>query len=173
MEDIKKQTGIGEVQVVVFSLANEEFGVEIDQIKEINRMTEVTQLPKAPDFIEGIINLRGRVVIVMDLAKRLDLPVKEPDEKSRIIMVEAGEIIVGMIVDSVSEALRFTTDKFEKTPKFFKSQVNAEFLRGIAKLSEKRLLLILDLFKVLSKEEYEALESVTRSSLLDSLTQES
>lgn len=163
MED-RSKTQNKEMQVVVFRLGKEEFGVGIDQIKEINRLTEITHLPKAPSFVEGIINLRGQVVMVIDLSKRLDLPVVEYDDRARIIIVETGKTSMGLIVDSVSEALRFSMEQFEETTNFVNSQVNTQFLRGVAKLSDKRLLLILDLLKVLSRQEISELEAVSQGS---------
>src|SRR5512137_1466163 len=94
---------IKEYQLVVFTIGQEEFGVDISQVREIVRVVQITYLPKAPTFIEGVVNLRGQVLAVIDLSKRIGVPSKERGENTRIIVVEVGENTVGMIVDSVSE----------------------------------------------------------------------
>src|SRR5512138_18050 len=95
-----------EYQLVVFTIGEEEFGVDISQVREIVRLVQITCLPKAPVFIEGVVNLRGQVLAVIDLSKRLGIGSKQRGENTRIIVVEVGETTVGMIVDSVSEVLR-------------------------------------------------------------------
>lgn len=159
MEEKQLQAKSTEMQVVVFRVGQDEYGVGIDQIKEINRLSEITHLPKAPSFVEGIINLRGQVVMVIDLGKRLDFPPREIDERARIIIVETQKTTIGLIVDSVSEALRFSADQFEKSTQFVNAQVDTEFLRGVAKLGNGRMLLILDLFRILSSDEIAQIES--------------
>ncbi len=99
-----------ELQLVVFSLGREEFAVEVTQVREIMRMEEITRMPKSPHFVEGIINLRGQIIAVVELAKRLNLESGEKSSDTRIIVVEAEDIKVGMIVDSVSEVLRVSAD---------------------------------------------------------------
>ena len=105
-----------EVQLVVFKIGDEEFGVEINQVREIVKLVSITRMPKAPVFIEGVVNLRGQIITVIDLAKRLDLPSTGKTDATRIMVVEVGEDTVGMIVDSVSEVLRLSADNIEDTP---------------------------------------------------------
>ena len=141
-----------EVQLVVFKIGEEEFGVEINQVREIVKLVSITRMPKAPVFIEGVVNLRGQIITVIDLAKRLELPSTGKTDSTRIMVVEVGEDTVGMIVDSVSEVLRLSTDNIEDTPSLIDTEVHEQYLRGVGK-SEDRLLILLDLNEVLSTEE--------------------
>ena len=140
-----------EIQLVAFSLGREEFAVEVTQVREIIRMEEITRMPKTPGFVEGIINLRGQIIAVIDLARRLNLESAERGSETRIIVVEAHEVKVGMIVDSVSEVLRVSTDAVESTPTLA-TDVSAAYLQGVVK-QDNRLIILLDLSKVLSLEE--------------------
>ncbi len=141
-----------EVQLVVFKIGDEEFGVEINQVREIVKLVSITRMPKAPVFIEGVVNLRGQIITVIDLAKRLDLPSTGRTDATRIMVVEVGDDIVGMIVDSVSEVLRLSADNIEDTPSLIETEVHEQYLRGVGK-SEDRLLILLDLNEVLSTDE--------------------
>ena len=141
-----------EVQLVVFKIGDEEFGVEINQVREIVKLVSITRMPKAPVFIEGVVNLRGQIITVIDLAKRLDLPSTGRTDSTRIMVVEVGDDTVGMIVDSVSEVLRLSADNIEDTPALIETEVHEQYLRGVGK-SEDRLLILLDLNEVLSTEE--------------------
>ncbi len=144
-----------EIQLVVFSLGREEFAVEVTQVREIIRMEEITRMPKSPYFVEGIINLRGQIIAVIDLAKRLNIDSGERGAETRIIVVEAGDVKVGMIVDSVSEVLRIGADAVEPSPTMA-TDVSAAFLQGVVK-HDNRLIILLDLTKVLSLEEMASL----------------
>lgn len=141
-----------EVQLVVFKIGEEEFGVEINQVREIVKLVSITRMPKAPIFIEGVVNLRGQIITVIDLAKRLDLPSLGRTDSTRIMVVEVGDDTVGMIVDSVSEVLRLSADNIEDTPSLIETEVHEQYLRGVGK-SDDRLLILLDLNEVLSTEE--------------------
>jgi purine-binding chemotaxis protein CheW len=140
-----------EIQLVVFSLGREEFGVEVTQVREIMRMEEITRMPKSPHFVEGIINLRGQIIAVVELAKRLNLEIGERSSETRIIVVEAEDIKVGMIVDSVSEVLRVSADAVEPSPSLA-TDVSAAYLQGVVK-QDNRLIILLDLTRVLSLQE--------------------
>lgn len=141
-----------EIQLVIFWLAGEEFGLEIAQVREIIRMQDITPMPKAPDFIEGVINLRGQIIAVMNLAKRLGLKAAERTEKSRIVVTEVKENTVGLVVDEVPEVLRIAEDNVEATPEMIESRVHADFIKGVGKL-ENRLVILLDVNRILSREE--------------------
>ena len=141
-----------EIQLVVFKIGDEEFGVEINQVREIVKLVAITRMPKAPQFIEGVVNLRGQIITVIDLAKRLDLPSQGRTESTRIMVVEIENSTVGMIVDSVSEVLRLSVDDIEDTPSLINTEVHERYLRGVGK-SNDRLLILLDLNEVLSTEE--------------------
>ncbi len=140
------------LQLVSFNLGPEEFGVDIGMVQEIVRMPDITRVPRTPDFVEGVVNLRGKIIPVVDLRKRFRLPVTENTKSTRIIIVTMNGRTVGMIVDGVSEVRRISTDAIEPTPEMVASAIDAGYLKGIAKL-EGRLLILLDLNLVLNQEE--------------------
>jgi len=141
----------GELQLVSFNIGTEEFGVDILKVQEINRMVEITRVPQAPHFVEGVINLRGKVIPIVDLRKRFGLELKEHDKNTRIVVVDIGGNIMGMIVDSVSEVLRLPASTIEPPPEIV-TGINSEYIKGVAKL-EDRLLIFLDLSRVIDAEE--------------------
>ena len=138
-----------EEQLVVFELGQESYGVEIGRVQEIDRMERVTAVPHAPAFVEGVINLRGRITPVVDLRARLGLPRAEPTPRTRIVVAKQGEEWVGLVVDAVSEVLRIPTDAIEPPSSMVVTSESA-CLRGIAKLQD-RLIILLDLDRVLDK----------------------
>ncbi len=155
-EVMTKQEQIGdansdELQLVSFNIGTEEFGVDILKVQEINRMVEITKVPQAPHYVEGVINLRGKVIPIVDLRKRFDLELKEYDKNTRIVVVDIGGNIMGMIVDAVSEVLRLSTSTIEPPPEIV-TGINSEYIKGVAKLDD-RLLIFLDLSKVIDVEE--------------------
>ena len=141
-----------EVQMVVFMIRDEEFGVEISQVKEILKLVSITRMPRSPQFIEGVINLRGQIITVVDLAKRFSLETQGQTENSRIMVVEVGESTVGMIVDSVSEVIRLPSANIEKTPALIETSIHERYITGVGKV-EDRLLILLDLNEVLTQDE--------------------
>lgn len=141
-------TADSEAQLVVFDLAAEFYGVDIGDVREIIRMQSITGVPRAPQFVEGVIDLRGRVVPIVDLRKRLGLLVTEHTKESRIVLVDITGRDVGVIVDGVTEVLRIPLSSVEP-PSTMINDADAAFLRGIARL-EDRLIILLDLSKVLA-----------------------
>lgn len=139
------------LQLVSFNIGSEEFGVDILKVQEINRMVEITRVPQAPNYVEGVINLRGKVIPIVDLRKRFNLEVKEYDKNTRIVVVDISGNIMGMVVDSVSEVLRLPSNTIEPPPEIV-ANINSEYIKGVAKL-EDRLLIFLDLSKVIDVSE--------------------
>lgn len=158
MTDNESAVVESEEQLVVFELANEVYGVDIGRVQEIIRMTTITRLPRAPEFVEGVINLRGKVIPVVDLKKRFGLRDSEEGRSSRIVVVDVGQQTLGMVVDGVSEVLRVTKGAIEP-PSPVVTTIESDYIRGIAKL-EGRLIILLDLDKVLSWEERRKLKEV-------------
>lgn len=142
---------MNELQVVAFKLAEEEYAVDILNVQEIIRILEITRVPKSPFFIEGVINLRGNVIPVIDLRKRLGLTERTNTENTRIIITKLDEITVGMVVDSVSEVLRLATASIEPPPSML-SNVDIDFIEGVGKIDE-RLIILLNLLKVMDFSE--------------------
>ncbi len=140
-----------EKQLVVFDLAEEGYGVDIGSVREIIRMQEITKVPRAPDFVEGVINLRGRVIPVIDLRKRFGFEATEMTKDTRIVVVDIGGQDIGVVVDAVTEVLRLSADKVEPASSVITTS-DSEYLLGIAKLDE-RLIILLDLQQALSAME--------------------
>lgn len=137
------------LQLVSFLLGNEEFGVDIVCVQEINRMLDLTKIPNSPDYVDGVANLRGRVIPVIDLRHKLGLPKKEHDNNTRIIVVEVNNKTIGFIVDSVKEVLRIPVSIMENPPEIA-SGINSEYIKSVGKL-EDRLLILIDLEKIISQ----------------------
>ena len=152
---INETSGDGELQLVVFQLGQEEFGVDIAQVREIIKPTEITQMPNSPPFVEGVINLRGQITTIMDLRKRVDLGEATKTDQMRIIVVELEDNTIGMVVDSVTEVLRISNSEIDPTPAIA-TEVDTNYIQGVGKLKngeQDRLLILLDLTKVLSQDE--------------------
>lgn len=145
-------------QVVSFNLAQEEYAIEITKVKEIILVEGITRVPQMPDYIEGIINLRGDVVPVIDLRKRFGLSNSELQEDTRIVVSRMDKRIVGLIVDSVSQVMKIPNSDIQPPPDTIAS-IAGEYLTGIGKMDE-RMIMMLDIEKVLTSEEKEQIEKV-------------
>ncbi len=162
MNQIKTSHETEEIlQLVSFIIENEEFGIDILKVEEIIRVISVTKIPNAPDFIEGVINLRGKVIPVIDLRTRLNRARKEHDNNTRVIVVEVNGITVGFIVDSVREVLRIPKSIIEPPPSLV-TGIDSEYITAIGKL-EDRLLILLDLEKVLDFKQKEELSRISEN----------
>lgn len=146
------------LQLVSFKIGEEEFGVDILKVQEINRIMELTKVPNAPEFVEGVVNLRGRVIPVISLRSRLNMLRKDFDDSSRIVVVDLAGKTIGFIVDEVSEVLRIPRNITEAPPEMV-SGINSDFITAVGKL-ENRLLILLDLEKIFSSKEQVMLEAV-------------
>lgn len=131
-----------EIQLVVFKLGKEEYGISILQVQEIKRITEITRVPHSPDYIKGVMNLRGSVLPVIDLKKRLNLPPQDYTEDTRIIIIKVEDVTVGMIVDAVSEVTTIDQASIEP-PQAVVGGIAADYLSGVGKM-ENRLLILLN-----------------------------
>ncbi len=147
-----------EEQVVVFSLANENYGLEISRIQGIITMPEVTRVPRSPEFVDGVINLRGTIVPVIDLRKRFHLPERTDTRDTRIINVEVGTT-VGLVVDAVAEVLTIPGEAIELAPELV-TTIEAGYIRAIARLDE-RLVILLDVDRVVTVREQEELVAMS------------
>jgi len=144
-------------QVVSFRLGPEEYGVDIAQVQEINRMVAVTNVPRAPVFMEGVINLRGQLIPIIDLRTRFGMPRAEHTKNTRIVVTEIGTKRVGMVVDSVSEVLRLPLDAIEPAPDMI-TGLDTEYIRGVGKIDD-RLIILLDLATIVTGSEKRELET--------------
>ncbi len=150
-----------ELQVVGFRIGRETFGLPISIVREIVRVPEITSVPNAPDYIEGVINLRGRIIPVVDLRKRFGDKTFERDKKNRIVVVELRSRAVGLIVNSASEVLRIRPSEIDEPHNVFK-EGELNYITGIGKLNG-RLVILLDLNKILERGELNHLEEVADS----------
>jgi len=157
-EENKQQENVELMQLVSFVLGNELFGIEILHVQEIIRLLSITKVPNTPPFIEGVINLRGRVIPIIDLRVRLGIEISDHNHSTRIVVVELDEKIVGFIVDEVNEVLRIPTTIIEPPPPMAEG-IDSEYITAVAKL-EERLLILMDLSKILSLQEKTELTEV-------------
>lgn len=149
-----------DVQLVIFKLSNEDYGLPISKVQEINRMVAVTKLPNSPEFMEGIINLRGRIIPVLDLRRRFGFSSREHQEDTRIIVVDISGQMVGLIVDAVHEVAKIPGDCIEPPPSSF--VMDAQFVQGIGKFADT-LVVILDIDRVITTHESVILRDVAAS----------
>ncbi|NLX62375.1 MAG: purine-binding chemotaxis protein CheW [Tissierellia bacterium] len=141
-----------EKQYVVFNLNNQEFGIDIMNVKEIISYKEPFSIPNAPDFIEGVLNYRGKVIPVVNLKKRFDMGNIEVNEDARIIVITYEEKEIGFIVDNASQTIRLEEEMVDPMPDLINS-ISRRFITGIGKIDEDRLLVIINLKNVLTDEE--------------------
>jgi purine-binding chemotaxis protein CheW len=144
-----------EGKYLTFSLASEEYGIGILKIKEIIGMMPITSVPQTPEYIKGVVNLRGKVIPVMDLRLRFGIPAMDYTERTCIIVVEisgqAGTVQIGVVVDAVSEVLSVKSEDIEPTPSFG-TKLNTDYILGLAKLGGG-IKILLDITRVLSSED--------------------
>jgi purine-binding chemotaxis protein CheW len=157
-DNIQKRLSGKTLQVVSFALGSEEYGVDIAQVQEINRMVTITRVPRAPQFMEGVINLRGQLIPIIDLRTRFGMERAERTKNTRIVVTEIGSKRLGMVVDSVSEVLRIPVEQIEDAPDLV-AGVDTEYIRGVGKLDD-RLIIMLDLARVISAGEKTALQEL-------------
>jgi purine-binding chemotaxis protein CheW len=150
----------GEFQLVVFNIGTEEFGIDIKKVREIIRMTNVTEIPGAPPYVKGVINLRGRIIVVMNMNVIMGIKSREYDTRTRIVMVEFDNVEMGFIVESVSEVLCIYRKDIEPAPPLITGKIRSEYLEGVGKL-EGRLLILLNIEKMLSVEELQNISSIS------------
>ncbi len=148
--DIKgqeSQTIEDKIQVVAFQLGKEEYAVDILNVQEINRLLNITRVPRSPAYIDGVVNLRGNIIPVINLHKKFNLGKTGDNEDTRIIVFQFDDVKAGIIVDKVSEVLHLNLNDIEETAKVYNS-IDAEIIKGVAKVGD-RLLILLDLQKLL------------------------
>ncbi len=155
---IEQKTTATELKVIVFRLLDEEYGVDVNQVLSIERMEHITRVPKTSDFVKGVINLRGVVTPIIDLRSRFNIEVAPYTDSTRIIIVSVEGVEVGLIVDSANDVIDIPMEAIEPAPEVV-GGIEATYLHGVAKL-DKRLLILLNLNKVLSADEVKQLEKL-------------
>ncbi len=145
-----------DLQVVGFRIGNETFGVRVGSVREIVRVPEITAVPSAPETVEGVINLRGKIIPVMDLRKRFGQSEIQPDKKNRILVVELENKLVGLIVNAASEVLKIAPSEIEAPGNLF-AEGESSYVTGVGKL-KGRLIILLDIAKLLHRPEFKRFE---------------
>jgi purine-binding chemotaxis protein CheW len=136
--------------LATFFLDREEYGVDVRQVQEIRRMSEITSVPRAPEFVRGVINLRGRILPVLDLKRKLGLGAVEAGRATRIVVVRVGERLLGLLVDGASQVLKVAVSRIEPPPEEVLEK-GGDYIRGVAKLDD-RLIILVDLGRLLAHE---------------------
>ncbi|CAM3749870.1 chemotaxis protein CheW [Alkalicoccus chagannorensis] len=147
-------------KVIVFQLKDEEYGVEVEQVRSIERVQHITRVPSTPVFVEGVINLRGVVTPIIDLRQRFSIDKADHTETTRVIIVSVGHMDVGLIVDAANDVIDIPGNSIEPPPEVV-GGVEADYIRGVAKL-DKRLLILLNLEKVLNPKEIEEVQHMEK-----------
>ena len=151
----------GSRQILVFRVADEEMGLDISCVREVLRPQTICPLPRTPAFIEGVINLRGHLVALIDLGRRLNAGRVEDDDKKRIIVCKVNKSIVGLTVNSLKEIIALAEEEIKPTPEVVSTQMETDVLSGIATVG-KRMIPILDLEHILTKKEVTELSALER-----------
>lgn len=162
-EEAKAASREAEMQYIVFRIADERYGVPIEEVREINRITTITKIPKSPDFLEGVMNLRGEITPIVDLRKRFGIPQAQRDESTRIIVAEIEDRKTGFIVDSVEGVEKIVESAISTAPEAILSGEAGRFIDKVARLEEE-VILILDMARILSEEETKNLEKTLKKS---------
>ena len=150
--DDETQTNDPEIQLVTFRLKDETYGINVMQVQEVLRVTDIAPVPGAPHYVMGIINLRGNVVTVIDTRMRFGLPQGEMDDLSRIIVIESEAQVVGILVDSVAEVADLRVSEIDSAPNVGNEE-SSRYIQGVAS-RDNNLLIVVDLNKLLSEEEW-------------------
>ena len=143
------------IQWVTFKLDDEVYGINVMQVQEVLRLTEIAPVPGAPDYVMGIVNLRGNVVTVIDTRKRFGLLPKEPDDSTRIVIIEVDNQVIGTLVDSVAEVVNLRTSEIETAPNLGEDNESSKYIQGVHSDGDNILILI-DVNKMLSESEWDA-----------------
>jgi purine-binding chemotaxis protein CheW len=154
----EKKASLNEIKVIVFRLKEEEYGVEVNQVRSIERMQKITRVPRTAPFVKGVINLRGVVTPIINLRSRFDLEEEVDTESTRIIIVALDDMEVGLIVDAANDVIDVSVDAIEPPPEVV-GGIEADYLRGVAKL-DQRLLILLNLDKVLNADELKQVKKI-------------
>lgn len=157
-EEFEEDELTDEKQLVIFKLGEEEYGVDIMQVKEIIRTTNITKIPQVPTFVEGIISLRGEILPIIDMRKKFGLPEKERTRQTRILVINLDTMTIGGIVDEVTEVLRIPNDAITPPPPVIKG-VNTEYLQGVGQING-RIIILLDMSKILTSNEIIQIEEL-------------
>jgi purine-binding chemotaxis protein CheW len=148
-----------EEQLVIMKLGSEEFGIPVQYVTSIIGMQPITRIPRAPTFLEGVINLRGQITAIVDLRKRFRMEIKPHDKATRIVVMTVEDIVVGLIVDAVYEVLRIQKKDIGAAPSVLQNEAESKYVTGVGKVGD-RLIIIMDVRELLTKREIETVEKI-------------
>lgn len=158
-----RRTDTGEkeqiLQMVGFNIGSEQFGVDILMVQEIIRAAPITPVPNSPDFVEGVINLRGDIIPVIDLRKRLNLYINENDSDNWIIILDIGGKVTGFIVDAVSKVMKILENSIEPPPDLVVAGLESQYIQGVCDIGNN-ILILLDFNRILLIEEFQSLKKM-------------
>ncbi len=140
------------MQLVTFQLQHESYGINVMQVQEVLRVSEIAPVPGAPSYVLGIVNLRGNVVTVIDTRARFGLPSTDIDDSSRIVIIESEKQVVGIVVDSVAEVVELRASEIDSAPNAGNEE-SSRYIQGVA-IQEEELLIVIDLKKLLTEDEW-------------------
>ena len=146
------------INLVTFKLGNNEYAIDIMQAKEIIKMEKITLIPNAPDYVEGVINLRGNIIPIVDLKKRFNLDENEGEKNTGIIIVKIDDVDMGIIIDAISKVVSIATSNIQPPPPML-SGIGQKYIKGVAKLEDK-LLVVLDLEKLIVSDDDDTEENI-------------
>ncbi|WP_347156978.1 chemotaxis protein CheW [Pontibacter chitinilyticus] len=159
-----KQTMAEEmIHLIVFKLGTEEYGIKIEQVKEVTVTPGITRMPRTPDFVKGVANIRGDIIAIMDLEDRFGIPPAPPSEEfnpaiTYTLVIEASEYKIGVVVKEVPQSLNLSMSRIDRTPAFLQDiNIQDNYIEGIAKIGE-RLIIVLDMLKILTSDEVQQLK---------------
>ena len=152
LDDLRSSEHGELIQLVSFNLAQEEYGVDVLKVREIIRMPSITRVPNTPQYVEGVINLRGKVIQIIAMRKRFALDTAVHDKQTRIMVMDVGGELMGFIVDAVSEVIRISGSEIQPSPAVVSSGIDQECISGVINQAE-RLLVLLDLEKIFTQDE--------------------
>ncbi len=159
MEAVATEKEIIEGKFLTFVLGKEEYGIEILRVREIIGLMDITTVPQTPGYMKGVINLRGKVIPVIDLRLKFSMPEEEHTQETCVVVVEVNNTSIGIIVDSVSEVLEIKSGEIEEAPSFGQG-IDTDYIMGMGKVKEK-IIILLDIEEVLSPEELEMVSQAT------------
>ncbi len=160
MDAVLDKKGTTEGKFLTFVLGSEVYGIEILKVREIIKLMDITTVPRTPDYLKGVINLRGKVIPIVNLRSKFSMPEIEHTQETCIIVVEVNQTSIGIIVDSVSEVSNINSGEIEDAP-HLGQDIDTNFILGLGKTKE-RIVILLDIELVLSSEELEAVEQLAK-----------
>lgn len=146
-------------QMVIFKIGSEEFGIDINDVRNIEKFENLTTVPGADEYIEGVLNLRGKIIVILNLAKKINISSKGRSKDSRIVIVELHDETLGLLVDTANEVLWVNDKNIKDAPKIIKDKIGGNYIKGVA-IQDERMIILIDLKKILTPDEVKKIAKV-------------